>query len=109
ASSKRKARRSAKVKSKAKVSKKTVATSKSRRSKKSASRSAKAVRAGAIKKTSKSRSRRARNAKRYRVRKGDTLYGISKSTGVSMKRLKRLNKLGNNKISVGRKLRLVRR
>ncbi len=43
----------------------------------------------------------------YTVRRGDTLFGISRKTGVPLSRLKELNSLGNgNKILVGKRLRL---
>lgn len=50
-----------------------------------------------------------RKAKTYRVRRGDTLFRISVRSGVSLKRLSRLNKLygkKKNHIEVGQKLRL---
>jgi membrane-bound lytic murein transglycosylase D len=41
----------------------------------------------------------------YKIKKGDTLYKISKEQGVSMDDLKRLNKLTNkSKLSVGQKI-----
>mgnify|MGYP000740072015 CR=1 FL=1 len=42
----------------------------------------------------------------YVVRKGDTLYSISRKTGVSVKDLKKLNGLKNNTIHIGRRLKL---
>ncbi len=40
------------------------------------------------------------------VKKGETLYRISKNSGVAIERLKRLNSLSSNLIKVGQKLRL---
>lgn len=42
----------------------------------------------------------------YLVKKGDTLYGISKKFGVSVAELKRLNMLTSNSIDVGQRLRV---
>ena len=42
----------------------------------------------------------------YVVRKGDTLYSISRKTGVSVKKIKKLNGLKNNTIHIGRRLKL---
>ncbi len=39
--------------------------------------------------------------KTYRVKKGDTLYRISKKAGVSVKELKRLNRINNNILKPG--------
>ncbi|NPA12978.1 MAG: transglycosylase SLT domain-containing protein [Aquificae bacterium] len=39
--------------------------------------------------------------KRYRVKKGDTLYRISKRFGITIKELKRINRLKNNLIKPG--------
>jgi LysM repeat protein len=52
-----------------------------------------------IKKTSSSKAA-------YVVRKGDTLYSISRKTGVSVKQLKKLNGLKGNTIHIGRRLKL---
>ena len=43
----------------------------------------------------------------YTVRKGDTLAGIARSTGVSVNRLKQLNKISGNQIHPGQRLRLA--
>jgi LysM repeat protein len=40
------------------------------------------------------------------VKKGDTLYSISKKYGLSVDELKRLNQLSSNTISIGQKLRI---
>jgi len=40
-------------------------------------------------------------AETYKVKKGDTLVGIAKKTGVSVKELKRLNSLGKSKVKPG--------
>lgn len=45
-------------------------------------------------------------AKTYKVKKGDTLYSISRRFGLSVTDLKRLNSLTDNTISVGQKLKL---
>lgn len=45
----------------------------------------------------------------YRVRKGDTLYGISNRFGVSVKALKRTNRLNANDVYAGQKLVIQRR
>lgn len=42
----------------------------------------------------------------YRVRKGDTLGEISDKTGVSVDRLKRLNRVSSNRLPVGKRLRI---
>lgn len=59
------------------------------------------------KRNSKTRSKKSRNLSRfYKVRKGDNLNKISKKTGVSVKRLKRLNHLKSTKIKAGKRLKL---
>ena len=40
----------------------------------------------------------------YYVKKGDSLYGIAKSYGVSVEDIKRLNNLSNNNLSIGQEL-----
>jgi len=40
----------------------------------------------------------------YTVKKGDTLYSIAKQVGISVKEIKRLNKLTSNHITIGQKL-----
>ena len=40
----------------------------------------------------------------YKVKKGDTLYSISRKFGVSVATLKKLNKLNSNTISIGQQL-----
>lgn len=40
----------------------------------------------------------------YYVKKGDTLYGIAKSYGVSVEDIKRLNSLSSNSLSIGQEL-----
>lgn len=40
----------------------------------------------------------------YYVKKGDTLYGIAKSYGVSVDDIKRLNNLNSNSLSIGQEL-----
>lgn len=40
----------------------------------------------------------------YKVKKGDTLYSISRKLGVSVATLKKLNKLNSNTISIGQQL-----
>lgn len=42
----------------------------------------------------------------YTVKKGDTLYSISKKYGVSIKELKRLNNLRSSKIKIGQKIKI---
>lgn len=57
----------------------------------------------------KSRSRRSRH-KRYRyvkVRRGDNLFRIAKKHGISVKTLKRINKLKSNKIKPGKRLKVA--
>ncbi len=44
--------------------------------------------------------------KNYKVRKGDTLYSISRRYGLTVKELKRLNRLKNNTISIGQVLKI---
>lgn len=50
--------------------------------------------------------KRKSRTKTYKVRKGDTLYSISRRYGLSVKELKRLNRLKNNTISIGQVLKL---
>ena len=40
----------------------------------------------------------------YSVKKGDSLYGIAKSYGVSVEDIKKLNNLSNNNLSIGQEL-----
>ena len=40
----------------------------------------------------------------YYVKKGDSLYGIAKSYGVSVEDIKKLNNLSNNNLSIGQEL-----
>lgn len=47
-----------------------------------------------------------KNPQRYKVRKGDTLYSISRRYGLTVKELKRMNRLKSNTISIGQVLRL---
>ncbi|CAA6822026.1 MAG: Membrane-bound lytic murein transglycosylase D precursor (EC [uncultured Thiotrichaceae bacterium] len=56
------------------------------------------------KKRSKKRAKKSR--KTYRVKSNDTLYSISRKTGVSVKRLKRINRLKSNLIRKGQRLRV---
>jgi len=42
----------------------------------------------------------------YTVKKGDTLYNISKKYGVSIKELKRLNNLKSSKIKIGQRIKI---
>lgn len=44
------------------------------------------------------------SAKVWVVEKGNSLYGISRKTGVSIETIKRLNGLKNNNLSIGQKL-----
>ncbi len=46
------------------------------------------------------------SSKTYTVKKGDTLYSISKRYNLTVNELKRLNNLPNNTISVGQKLKI---
>ena len=46
------------------------------------------------------------NSKYYIVKKGDTLYSISKKYNMSLKDLKNLNKLKSNNIKIGQKLKI---
>lgn len=55
------------------------------------------------------RTKKVSRPKTYRVRKGDTLYKISRKTGVSVSRLAKLNRLYGSKknhIEVGQRLRI---
>ena len=55
-----------------------------------------------------SRSRRARHGYRYvKVRRGDNLFRIAKKHGMSVKKLKRLNKLKSNRIWPGKRLKVA--
>ena len=44
------------------------------------------------------------NRKKYTVKKGDTLYSIARKNSISVKELKRINKLKDNTISIGQTL-----
>jgi len=57
-------------------------------------------------KRSRRRSRRTRYVY-HRVKPGDNLYRIAKKHGISVKKLKRLNKLRNNKIKPGKRLKIA--
>ena len=46
------------------------------------------------------------SSKSYMVKKGDTLYSIARKNAVSVSTLKKLNKLKNNTISIGQKLKI---
>ena len=63
-------------------------------------------------KKKRSKSRRYAKKRRYRyvrVKLGDNLYEIAKRHGISVKRLKRLNKLRSNKIWPGKRLKVATR
>ena len=60
---------------------------------------------GKVKKD-KSSKKEKNNSKYYIVKKGDTLYSISKKYNMSLKDLKNLNKLKSNKIKIGQKLKI---
>jgi LysM repeat protein len=47
-----------------------------------------------------------RKNRSYRIRKGDSLSTIARKTGISMTRLKRLNRLRSTKIRAGKRLRI---
>lgn len=46
------------------------------------------------------------NPSTYKVKKGDTLYSISKTTSLSIQELKQLNNLSTNVLSIGQELKL---
>ena len=46
------------------------------------------------------------NTNYYTVKKGDTLYSISKKYSVTIEELKKLNKLKSNEIKIGQKLKI---
>jgi membrane-bound lytic murein transglycosylase D len=52
------------------------------------------------------RTKTSQNSKLHTVRQGDTLYSIASSYNTSVNRLKSINKLSDNKIVIGQKLRL---
>jgi len=60
-------------------------------------------------KRSKKRSRRSKRARYvyHKVRSGDNLYSIALKHGISVKKLKRLNNLRNNKIKPGKRLKIA--
>ena len=60
---------------------------------------------GKVKKD-KSSKKEKNNSKYYIVKKGDTLYSISKKYNMSLKDLKNLNKLESNNIKIGQKLKI---
>ncbi len=60
---------------------------------------------GKVKKD-KSSKKEKNNSKYYIVKKGDTLYSISKKYNMSLKDLKNLNKLKSNNIKIGQKLKI---
>lgn len=51
-------------------------------------------------------SKKSKKAKVYTVKKGDTLYSISKKFDVTVSELKKLNKLKDNTLSIGQKLKV---
>ncbi|TWM32253.1 N-acetylmuramoyl-L-alanine amidase XlyA [Bacillus licheniformis] len=55
----------------------------------------------------KSPSKSPSNAKTYQVKKGDTLWGISKATGVSVANLKKYNGLKSDLLTIGQTLKLT--
>ena len=57
-------------------------------------------------KKDKSSKKEKNNSKYYTVKKGDTLYSISKKYNMSLKDLKNLNKLKSNDIKIGQKLKI---
>ena len=57
-------------------------------------------------KKDKSSKKEKNNSKYYTVKKGDTLYSISKKYNMSLKDLKNLNKLNSNDIKIGQKLKI---
>ena len=44
--------------------------------------------------------------KNYTVQKGDTLYGVAKQFGTTVSKIKRLNNLTSNTLSVGQVLKI---
>ena len=54
----------------------------------------------------KSKKREKNNTNYYTVKKGDTLYSISKKYSISVEGLKKLNKLKSNEIKIGQKLKI---
>ena len=57
-------------------------------------------------KKDKSSEKETNNSKYYTVKKGDTLYSISKKHNMSLNDLKNLNKLKSNDIKIGQKLKI---
>ena len=57
-------------------------------------------------KKDKSSEKETNNSKYYTVKKGDTLYSISKKYNMSLNDLKNLNKLKSNDIKIGQKLKI---
>jgi len=58
------------------------------------------------KKLAKSRIPNSPGRESYIVKKGDSLFSISKKTGLSVKEIKRINRLSANKLKIGQKLAL---
>ena len=54
----------------------------------------------------KRKARKTTKAKSYRVKKGDTLYSISRRYGLTVNQLKKLNRLRSNTIAIGQVLKL---
>lgn len=44
------------------------------------------------------------NPRTYKVRKGDTLYGIARKAGTNVQRLKEVNDIGNNTLSINQEI-----
>lgn len=60
-----------------------------------------------IKKNSRVASKKSRKSKKtYRVKRGDNLFNISRKFGISIKKLKKINRLRKNRIYVGQLLKL---
>ncbi len=58
-------------------------------------------------KSSRARSSHLAKVKKYKVKKGDNLQKISKAYGLSVSKIKKVNKLKSNKIMVGQSLKLM--
>ena len=57
-------------------------------------------------KNKKEKKKRIKDDSNYTVKKGDTLYSISKKYKVSVDEIKKNNKLINNQLSIGQKLKI---
>ena len=59
-----------------------------------------------ITKSKRSRDEKSNNDSNYVVKKGDTLYSISKKYNISINEIKKKNKLKNDQLNIGQRLKI---